>query len=126
MHADGDLIVIFVGIAAIVFIASFFGHMNRRNRQTLIEKMIDKGQPLSPDILATIADDKRRNGSIGSAVTLMLIGIGLGVFLWAFSGGGGLWNDNGVPHWMPFVGIFPFMTGLGRLIGLIFDKPKDR
>lgn len=121
MHWDGDLIVIFMGVAAIVFISSFFGYIKRRDRANLIEKLIDKGQTLSPDILASITDSKGhpRVGGVGAAVSLILTGIALGVFFWAM-------GDYGVPNFLPFVGLFPIAAGVARLIGLVFDRPKDR
>jgi hypothetical protein len=120
MHFDPDLIVIFAGITAIVFVVGLFGYLNRKNRQSLIEKLIDKGQPLSPDILAGLANGRHQyTGGIGGAVSLILSGIALSAFLWAMTG-------YGVPSFLPFVGLFPIAAGLARLIGLIFDKRKDQ
>ena len=118
MHFDPDLIVIFCGITAIVFISSYFGYQNRKRRQDLIEKLIDKGQTLSPDLLASLTNSKPQQGTIGGAVALMLTGTALGIFFWAMTG-------YGVPSFLPYVGLFPFAIGLARLIGRIFDKRKD-
>lgn len=119
MDFDSDLIIIFGGVVAIIFIVNYFGYLNRRKKQQLIEKLIEKGQPLSSDLLDTITGTKPQAGGVGSAVSLILVGIALGTFLWAMTG-------YGVPSFLPFVGLFPIAIGLSRLIGLAFDKPKDR
>jgi hypothetical protein len=31
-----------------------------------------------------------------------------------------------MPHWLPVIGIFPFMVGLARLLGSLFDRPRDK
>jgi hypothetical protein len=126
MTPDMDLVVIFGGIVLIVLIASFFGYLNRQSKQKLIEKLIDKGQSLSPEILASIGNGKHRTNSVGHAVYLMLLGIALAIFFWAMTGYGGFGPFGHAPSFLPAIGLFPFIIGLSQLIGLAFEKRKDR
>jgi hypothetical protein len=50
------------------------------------------------------------------------------VFFWAMSGGGNPIGADGDLHgnWLPFIGIFPFMVGLARVITGMFDRPQPR
>ena len=55
----------------------------------------------------------------------MCIGMALAVFFWAMGGGGNLVEGEQMPNWLPFIGIFPFMVGLARFLGGLFDRPRD-
>jgi hypothetical protein len=121
MHFDPDLVIIFTGVVAIVFIASYFGQQKRRDRMALIEKMLDKGQPLSPALLASLGTNgKHPQNSIGHAAFLMLLGVALAVFFGAMTGG------YGVPNFLWAIGLFPFAIGLAQLIGILFDKNRNK
>jgi hypothetical protein len=52
--------------------------------------------------------------------------VALALFFWAMSGGGNIFEGDRVPSWLPFVGIFPFMIGLARLLAGVFDRPPAR
>jgi hypothetical protein len=123
---DPDTLIVFGSIVAIVAISSYFGFRNRQARQSLIEKMLDKGQTISPELLESISRSKPRRSPLASAITLIFIGIALAAFFWALGGGSGHWKGEDVPYWLPVVGAFPFAIGLARLTAMIFEKRKDQ
>lgn len=118
------LIIIWGAILLLVFIVSLFKYLGRRSQYRMLEKLAEKGQTLSPELLAGMTgngqkspDDIRR--PIPSGIFLMCIGIALAVFFWAMQGGGiPLANDN----WLAVIGIFPFMVGLARVLGAALDR----
>lgn len=120
-------VVMWIAILLLVFITSFFGYLNKRNKYRLLETLAEKGQALSPEMLAGITNGHGKSSSITnpipSGIFLMCVGIALAVFFWAMQGGGiPLANDN----WLAVIGIFPFMIGLARVLGYIFDRPPSK
>jgi dolichol kinase len=114
-------------ILLIVLITSFFRHQSRKAKYRLLEKLADKGQTLSPELLGSltsnnIRDYERFSNPIGSGIFLMCIGIALAVFFWALGGGGNFFHGENVPNWLPVLGIFPFMIGLARLLSSLTDR----
>jgi hypothetical protein len=139
-HGNGLLITaIFWGaIVLIVLISNFFGYRDRASRHRMIEKLADKGQPIPPELLQGNGrgyyDGSYRGSrrfSLAGGIYMMCIGVALFVFLWAmttggfntFFGGDADFHWSG-PGWLPFVGIFPFMIGLSRVIAYAFDRPR--
>jgi hypothetical protein len=140
-HGNGLIIsLIFWGaIVAIVFVGNFFSYRERTSRHRMIEKLADKGQPIPPELLAgngrrDYYDGYRgwRRHSLSGGIYLMCVGVAISVFLWAMTGGFNWFGDNnnfgfhGGPNWLPFVGIFPFMVGLARVIAYAFDRPPTK
>jgi hypothetical protein len=124
-----DVVAIFwIAVVFIVFVTSFFRYRERASRHRMIETLAEKGQPVPPEMLAGNDNDHsyRHGNTIGSGVFLMCIGIALAVFFWALGGGGNFFNGEGVPNWLPVIGIFPFMTGLARIIGYLFERPRTK
>ena len=74
---------------------------------------------LQPSKVAGVHGEKN---PVSAAIILMFIGVALAVFFWALGGGGNLFHGEHVPNWLPVIGIFPFAIGLGKLIGLIFER----
>jgi hypothetical protein len=124
----GIVSIVWIGIFAIVFVAIFFSHRERTRRYRLIEMLAEKGQPIPPEMLSGAVEGSgyRHGNAIGSGVFMMCIGIALAVFFWALSGGGSFISAGGVPNWLPVIGIFPFMTGLARIIGYLFERPRAK
>jgi hypothetical protein len=122
------LIIIWGAILLLVFIISLFKYLSRRSKYRLLEKIAEKGQSLSPEILASLTNGDGRaapeaKNPITSGIFLMCIGIALAVFLWAFQGGGiPLANGN----WFVVIGIFPFMVGLARFLGALFERRDSK
>jgi ABC-type transport system involved in cytochrome c biogenesis permease subunit len=126
----GPSLIFWGAVLLIVFITSLFGFLERQSRYRTIEKMVEKGQTVPPEMLSRYAaryDRYDRHGwhythPAASGIFLMCIGVAIAVFLWALQGGGNVIDGDHVPNWLPVVGIFPFMVGLARLLGSAFDR----
>jgi hypothetical protein len=119
--------VFWIVILLIVIVTSFFRHQSRTAKYRLMEKLAEKGQTLSPELLGSLAsgnvrDYERFANPIGSGIFLMCIGIALAIFFWALGGGGNFFQGEHVPNWLPVIGIFPFMIGLARLLSALTDR----
>lgn len=130
-HNMSIVAIFWIAIVLIVFFSVFFSYRERTSRYRMIEKLADKGQPIPPELLANGRDGYYRYGyrygsPIRSGIFLMCIGVALAVFFWAMTGGGNLFEGDRMPNWLPFIGIFPFMTGLARLLAGIFDRPPSK
>jgi hypothetical protein len=127
-HGNGlSVVAIFwIAIFAIVFTGSFFKYRERTSRHRMIEKLAEKGQPIPPDAFDGSRDNDhyRYGNSIGSGIFMMCIGVALAVFFWAMTGYGSFSEGDHMPNWLPVIGIFPFMVGLARLLGGLFDRPR--
>lgn len=127
-HGYESTIIFWGAIVLIVFFSSYFGYRSRASRYRLIETMVEKGQPVPPELLTNghHGHYAHNYSSVQSAIFLMCVGVALAVFLWAL-GSNGFGGNEGVPGWLPVVGIFPFMVGLARLLGWFTErKPLPR
>jgi hypothetical protein len=136
-HNENSTLIFWAAIAIIVVARSYFRNQSRMARYRMMEAMARQGQSIPPEMMA---DGRRsdwdhgwdrgwdRHFTIGHGIMLMCIGVAVSAFLWAMSGGGGFFHGEDVPNWLPLVGAFPFMIGLGRvIIGLTaprWEKPK--
>jgi hypothetical protein len=122
-HGYESTIIFWGAVILIVFFTSYFGYRSRASRHRLIEMMVEKGQPIPPELLTNGHHDHYGHSysSVQSAIFLMCIGVALAVFLWALGTNGFSDGDN-VPGWLPVVGIFPFMVGLARLLGWFAER----
>jgi len=110
-------------IVCFVLIGAFFRYKTRESEHRMLEKLAEKGQSISPDLLASIARDDRPRGGVRGAIVLMAVGIGLGLFFWAMGGGGGMFDSEGhIPNWLPMIGVIPFMIGVALLLSLLFER----
>jgi hypothetical protein len=131
------VLISWVGILGIIFIVFFFSYLKSRAKYRLLEKYAEKGQTLPPEVLSSFnvkanwkSDDIAN--PLGSGITLMCIGVALAVFFWAMQGFGNPFVGEDI-GWLPAIGIFPFMTGLGRVLSVAFtgkspepqSPPKD-
>ncbi len=122
-----DSTLIFWGaIVLIVLAGNYFSYKTQASRHRMMETLAQKGQPIPPDLVVGMRGDYRYRSPIQSGIFLMCVGIALAVFFWALGGGGDFLEDNHVPHWLPVIGIFPFMVGLARLLGGLFDRSPPR
>jgi hypothetical protein len=118
-------------ILLIVFVTSFFGYLERRSRYRAIEKMVDKGQTVPPEMLSrrSMPYDRRAwryQHPATSGIFLMCVGVAIAIFFWALQGGGAVLYDGRIHGWLPVIGIFPFMVGLARLLSAGFERrPPD-
>jgi Domain of unknown function (DUF6249) len=126
-HGQEATLIFWGAIVLIVFAANFFSYRTQASRHRLMETLAEKGQPIPPELLANTRTYRQYRNSVQSGILLMCIGVALAVFFWAMSGGGNLFDESGnMPHWLPVIGIFPFMIGLARLLGGLFDRPRDK
>jgi hypothetical protein len=113
-------------IVLIVLVSNFFGHRTRVAKYKMMETLAEKGQTLSPELLASVSNghnrEYHRGGPIQSGIFLMCIGIALAIFFWALGGGGNFIQGEHIPNWLPVIGIFPFMVGLARFIGGLTER----
>lgn len=126
-HGTPATLILVLGVVVIVFMTQFFSYRERASRHRVIETLAEKGQPIPPELLTSSrhSSDWRYNNPIQSGIFMMCIGVALAVFFWAMNGGGNFVNGEHVPNWLPFVGIFPFMVGLARLIaGIVERRPS--
>ena len=123
-HSMGVVTIFWIAVVLIVFFGNFFSYRERTSRYRMIQTLAEKGQPIPPDYLAGSRRSYswRYTNPVGSGIYLMCIGVALFVFLWAFSGGGNPLDGMDGRNWLPFVGVFPFMVGLGRLLAGLFDR----
>ena len=121
----GVVALFWIAVLAIIFVVSFFRYRERTSRYRAIETLAEKGHQIPPDMLNGRYRDRYNGSPIWSGVTLMCCGIAIFIFFWAMTGGGNYFNGE-MPNWLPFVGIFPFMIGLARLLAGIFDRPRER
>src|SRR6202000_3241651 len=125
-------------IILIVLISNVFGYWERTSRHRAIERLAAKGQPVPPELLNGYGRGYRdgprswRRYSLAGGIYMMCVGVALFVFLWAMTTGdfntffGGDHDVHwGGPGWLPFVGIFPFMIGLSRVLAYLFDRPRS-
>jgi len=121
-HGYESTIIFWAAIVLIVFFTSYFNYRSRASRHRLIETMVEKGQPVPPELLAPNGDHYGRSHSpLQVGIFMMCIGVALAVFFWALSGSG-FGGDREVPTWLAAVGIFPFMVGLARLLGWFSER----
>jgi len=124
-HSMGVVAIFWIAVVLIVFFGSFFSYRERVSRHRMIETLAEKGQPIPPEYFARSRRYYGRYGSpIGSGIYLMCVGVALFVFLWAMTGGGYPFDTEfGSHNWLPFVAVFPFMVGVGRVLAGLFDRP---
>ena len=122
--AETYSLVFWSAIVCFVLIGSYFKYRTRESEHRLLEKLAEKGQTISPDLLSNIGrDNGHRGGSITGALVLMFVGIGVAFMLWSMTGGGGLFQgDAGAPNWLPTIGLIPFLIGVAVLIGRLFER----
>lgn len=117
--------IFWLAIVAVVFIAGLFQYLERSSRYRAIERMAEKGQTVPPEMFSRLPRDRyswRNSHPVASGIFLMCIGVALAVFLWAVQGGGNPFFDGHANNWLPVVGIFPFMTGLARVLAAAFER----
>ncbi|MGH6889838.1 MAG: DUF6249 domain-containing protein [Rhizomicrobium sp.] len=129
-HGMAVAAIFWIAVAACVFVSRFLWYREATSRHRMIETLAAKGQPIPPEVLTTgrmYGPASWRYGSpIQSGIFLMCIGIALALFFWATSGGGSVFEGDHVPSWLPFIGIFPFMIGLARLLAGIVERRPEK
>jgi hypothetical protein len=110
-------------IVCFALIANYFRYKTRESEHRMLEKLAEKGQSISPDLLSNIGrDHEQRSGPLRAGVILMCLGVSLAVFFWAMNGGGGMFHGEHTPNWLPVVGIIPFMLGVALFLTSLFER----
>jgi len=125
LHGWESTVIFWGAIVLIVVVANYFSYKSQSSRHRMMETLAEKGQPIPPDLMVGGRERYRDRSPIQSGIFLMCIGIALAVFFWAMTGGGNYFDGDRMPSWLPFVGIFPFMVGLARFLGGLFER-RDR
>ncbi|HEX8678918.1 MAG TPA: DUF6249 domain-containing protein [Chthoniobacterales bacterium] len=90
----------------IVGVIMFFSYWKARSLHRTVRMMVEKGQPVPPELFAAPATPARARNDMRKGVVLAMVGLGVMVFLGAVAG----W-DEGV--WA--LGLIPFLMGAGYL-----------
>ena len=101
----------------IILIVFYFDKRNKEQFHATLQKLIESGQELSPELLQSIPGYKKENGERNDIRTgTITSGVGIGV---------GLFGQFGVSQ-TPLVGIglLAFSIGLGFLAYGIYNKDK--
>lgn len=128
-HSMGVIAIFWIAVVAMVFFGNFFSYRERASRHRMIETLAEKGQPIPPEYVGGAYYGRRhwRYGHpVSSGIYMMCIGVALAVFFWAMTGGGDPFDDGFHRNWLPFIGIFPFMIGVARVLAGIFDRPPSK
>jgi hypothetical protein len=112
-------------VLAIVVVSLYYTHKNRTAKYRLVEKLLEQGQTLTPEMLENISKslgsgDKVNVSAFGSAVYQIMIGIGLAVVFWALT------SYTCAPYFLIAIGVFPFAIGLSRLITILYEKNQAK
>ena len=107
---------IFGAPVAIVVMIGIFSMIATRTRQRTIRMMVEKGQPVPPELLAPATRGIRRRSDVRRGVVWTMVGLGLMIWLAAVNDWeGGAWS----------FGLIPFLIGLGYLIVWKLENKKD-
>ena len=118
--------IFWTAIVFIVWIGNYFNYKRRASRDRMIEKLAEHGQTaMLPQLLESLGEQSERN-SFTIGFVLIGAGVALALFFWAMTGGGGLVaGEQGVPKWLPAVGLFPFVVGFAKLLGTMADRRSE-
>lgn len=126
-HSLGVVAIFWIAVVAMVFFGNFFSYRERASRHRMIETLAEKGQPIPPEYFSSSRRYSGRYGHpVSSGIYLMCVGVALFIFFWAMTGGGNPFDGARMPSWLPFIGVFPFMTGVARLLAGLFDRPPPK
>jgi len=90
-----------------------------------MEKLLDKGQTLSPELLNSISADHRHRSPLPGGIFISMVGLAIMIFFWALTGGSGLWDGVGAPVWLPVLGVFPLLIGIAMLLSALLDRRRE-
>src|ERR1041385_4714078 len=98
---------IFGAPVLIVFAIGIFALLVSRSRQRTIRMMVEKGQPVPAELLASHTKTVRQRSDVRRGVIWTMIGLGAMIFFGAVNEWeGGVWS----------IGLIPFLIGLGYLM----------
>ena len=113
--------VFWIAVCVIAVSAIFFHYRTRVSRDRLLQSLVDKGQPIPPELLRVNAGGSRSFFcSWRAGVLLICIGIAIFVsqYFGSFYGGGpfAAFGRRGIGA------VFPFMIGVGFVTIALFER----
>jgi len=122
-----DNIWFWVIIMSIPIVAIVMGSLERISRNRALGRLAESGKSLPPELLQGIERRHSKTGTRRGGIIVMFVGIGIAIFFWAMTGGGGYMHgpigDNG--NWLPVIGVIPFMVGVGMILASFVGKDQD-
>jgi hypothetical protein len=107
---------IFGAPVLIVITIGLFALLVSRSRQRTIRMMVEKGQPVPPELLASHTRTVRQRSDVRRGVIWTMIGLGAMIFFGAVNDWeGGVWS----------IGLIPFLIGLGYLMVWKLEGKKN-
>jgi hypothetical protein len=110
--------VFWLAIAAISIASIYFRHRDTESRNQVFQAMIDKGQPLPPDLFQKARNPMDGNRLIVGGIVLISLGFAALIFFSAMRYHGEL-DEAG---FVPFLSAFPFCLGIGCLVAAYVIK----
>ncbi len=109
---------LFICIAAVIW--SYINHVTKvkQEQQVTLQKLIDSGQALSPELIASIAKPKNQNENKDFSRGILSIAIAVGIFIYGYFG---IVNEEE----FTWLAAFPLTIGIGYLFIYKFH-PKDQ
>jgi hypothetical protein len=110
-------IVMFICIAVVLW--SYINHItkSKKEQQATLQKLIDSGQALSPELITSIAKPKSLSNNKDFSRGVLAIGLAFAIFIYGYFG---LVNEEG----FTWLSAFPLTIGIAFLFIHKF-KPKD-
>ncbi len=125
---DGSMVPIAICVilpVLIIITVYLFNYLGKRSRLKTIEKAMDKGIELSPDILNEAKEPKKKNPNNPMSkftISMILIGLGIALFIMLYllvSNGG----EKAEFAWgVASIGLIPFLIGVGILISFFVER----
>jgi hypothetical protein len=113
-HALTNSIALWVLIAIVIGAIVYFRYRTSIERIRLMQSLIEKGQPIPPELLTGNA---KKRDPVARGIMLISIGLATGLFFWAMTSG--YFGEKDPDSWLPFFGAFPLFIGIAYLtIGL--------
>lgn len=114
----------FLMIAAIVIIPRWFKSREREQLQQTLRVALEKGQPLDPEVVASISKDIKpaatAHQDLRQGVIWLAVGLGIAIFGWLV----GMEENEAI---YPLIGIasIPALIGAAFIVLSVFNKNKD-
>jgi hypothetical protein len=109
---------LFICIAIVIW--TYINHLSaaKKEQQSTLQKLIDSGQALSPDLITSIAKPKNQDDNRDFSRGILAIGLAFAVFIYGYFG---LVNEEE----FTWLSAFPLSIGIAFLFIHKF-KPKDQ
>jgi len=119
-----DIVALLIPIIAFVSIASVFAlrlryqHLDRLSAQETIRSAIDRGQALTPELVAHLTDVSPRHGDLRRGIISIAVALAIVTFAYAI-------GDEEAVGPLSGIAAFPFMLGVAYFGLHWFAKSRD-